>query len=192
MVEGRGSKTFETAKGFCFSQPETAHALLQKITDTTIRYLEEKLIAGVDAVQLFDSWGGLLSPQDYAIFSWPYLKQIIDALQDKVPVLVFAKACWFALGAMADSNATAIGLDWTITPEWARRLTGDKKVLQGNYDPARLLSPIPKIQRDVKEMIDRFGTDRYIVNLGHGILPDIPVDYARAFIEAVKAYPSKL
>lgn len=188
VVEGKGSKTFDTAKGFCFSQPEAAHALLQKITDTTIRYLKEKVRAGADAIQLFDSWGGLLSPADYKSFSWFYIEQLIEALKDEVPVLVFGKGCWFAYGDMADSNATAIGLDWTVSPEWGRRLTRGEKVLQGNYDPARLLSPIPSIQRDVKAMIDRFGVDRYIVNLGHGILPQVPVDHARAFVEAVKAY----
>ena len=102
-VQGQGSKNFDIAKGFCFSQPEAAHALLQKITDTTIAYLKEKVKAGVHAVQVFDSWGGLLSPDDYSIFSWPYIQQIIDALKEDIPVIVFGKGCWFALNEMGRS-----------------------------------------------------------------------------------------
>ena len=103
-VEGQGSKTFDKAKGLCFSEPETAHQLLQKITDTTIAYLKAKVAAGVNAVQLFDSWGGLLSPEDYREFSWPYLQQIVTALKDLAPVIVFAKGCWFAMEEMAASG----------------------------------------------------------------------------------------
>ena len=90
-VEGQGSKSFDKAKGFCFSQPEAAHQLLQKITDTTIAYLKAKVKAGVNAVQIFDSWGGMLSPVDYQEFSWKYIQQIIDALKDEAPVIVFGK-----------------------------------------------------------------------------------------------------
>jgi uroporphyrinogen decarboxylase len=187
-VEGQGSKTFDKAKGLCFSEPDTAHQLLQKITDTTIAYLKAKVAAGVNAVQLFDSWGGLLSPEDYREFSWPYLQQIVTALKDLAPVIVFAKGCWFALEEMAGSGASALGVDWTCSPEYARQLTGGNITLQGNFDPARLLSPPVEIKKRVTEMIRRFGKDRYIVNLGHGILPNIPLENAGAFIEAVKEY----
>ena len=187
-VQGQGSKNFDMAKAFCFSQPELAHRLLQMITDTTIDYLKAKVAAGVDAVQLFDSWGGLLSPDDYNIFSWPYLQQIITALKDDIPVIVFGKGCWFALNDMAKSGASALGVDWTCSARNARYLSGGKITLQGNFDPSRLLSPIPTIKHEVKKMIDAFGKDRYIVNLGHGILPNIPVDHAKVFVEAVKEY----
>ena len=187
-VQGQGSKNFDKAKAFCFSQPELAHRLLQMITDTTVDYLKAKVAAGVDAVQLFDSWGGLLSPDDYAIFSWPYLQQIVTALKDDIPVIVFGKGCWFALNDMAKSGASALGVDWTCSARNARYLSGGKITLQGNFDPSRLLSPIPTIKHEVKKMIDAFGKDRYIVNLGHGILPNIPVDHAKAFVEAVKEY----
>lgn len=187
-VQGQGSKNFDMAKAFCFSQPELAHRLLQMITDTTIDYLKAKVAAGVDAVQLFDSWGGLLSPDDYNIFSWPYLQQIVTALKDDIPVIVFGKGCWFALNDMAKSGASALGVDWTCSARNARYLSGGKITLQGNFDPSRLLSPIPTIKHEVKKMIDAFGKDRYIVNLGHGILPNIPVDHAKAFVEAVKEY----
>ncbi len=187
-VEGKGSKSFDKAKAFCFSQPEAAHALLQKITDTTILYLKEKVKAGVNAVQVFDSWGGMLSPQDYNIFSWPYIEQIVNALEQETKVIVFGKGCWFALDEMAKSKASALGVDWTCSPKNARYLTGGKKTLQGNFDPSRLFSPIPTIKKMVHEMIDEFGKDNLIVNLGHGILPTVPVDHAKAFIEAVKEY----
>lgn len=187
-VEGKGSKSFDKAKGFCFTNPVAAHLLLQKITDTTILYLKEKVKHGVNAVQIFDSWGGMLSPVDYQEFSWFYMNQIVEALAPETKVIVFGKGCWFALDEMAKSKASAIGVDWTITARNARYLTGGKKTLQGNFDPSRLLSPIPVIKKMVHQMIDEFGKDNYIVNLGHGILPNIPVDHAKAFVEAVKEY----
>ena len=189
-VEGQGSKSFDKAKGFCFSQPEAAHVLLQKITDTTIKYLKAKVRNGVDAVQVFDSWGGMLAPKDYEEFSWRYIQQIVDALKDEAPVIVFGKGCWFALDKMAASGASAVGLDWTVTPDLARKWTNNSVTLQGNFDPSRLLSPIQEIEHGVKEMIDGFGKDRYIANLGHGILPNIPVEHAQAFVNAVKNYKS--
>jgi len=187
-VQGQGSKNFDMAKSFCFTEPVAAHALLQKITDTTIAYLKAKVEAGVHAVQLFDSWGGMLSPEDYQEFSWQYLQQIVSALKPLAPVIVFGKGCWFALGEMAESGAAALGVDWTCTPQMARKLSGGKITLQGNFDPARLLSPPDTIRRMVHEMIRAFGKDRYIVNLGHGILPTVPVEHAGAFINAVKEY----
>lgn len=187
-VEGQGSKSFDKAKGFCFSQPEAAHVLLQKITDTTIAYLLEKVKAGVDAVQIFDSWGGMLSPVDYQEFSWKYINQIVEALSEVTEVIVFGKGCWFALGEMAQSKASALGVDWTCSPKNARLFAGNDITLQGNFDPSRLLSPIPTIKKMVHEMIDEFGKDKLVVNLGHGILPHIPVDHAKAFIDAVKEY----
>ncbi|WP_350293484.1 uroporphyrinogen decarboxylase [uncultured Croceitalea sp.] len=187
-VQGQGSKNFDLAKGFCFTQPVAAHKLLQKITDTTIAYLKEKVKAGVNAVQVFDSWGGMLSPTDYQEFSFKYIQQIIDALKDEAPVIVFGKGCWFALNDMAKSGASALGVDWTCSARNARYLSGGKITLQGNFDPSRLLSPPAEIKKMVHQMITEFGKDNYIVNLGHGILPNIPIENAGAFIEAVKEY----
>ncbi|WP_196886837.1 MULTISPECIES: uroporphyrinogen decarboxylase [Aureivirga] len=187
-VQGQGSKNFDKAKEFCYTNPVAAHQLLQKITDTTIAYLKAKVVAGVNAVQVFDSWGGMLSPVDYQEFSWKYIQQIIDALKDETEVIAFGKGCWFALEEMSKSGAAALGVDWTITPENARKLTGGNITLQGNFDPSRLLTPIPELKKMVTEMIDGFGKDRYVANLGHGILPNIPVDNAKAFVDAVKEY----
>lgn len=188
VIQGQGSKTFDKTKEFCFTNPTAAHQLLQKITDTTILYLKEKVNAGVDALQIFDSWGGLLSPTDYNEFSWQYINQIVEAVHQLAPVTVFGKGCWFALNQMAKSKASALGVDWTCSPENARYLSGGEITLQGNFDPARLLSPPTEIKKMVKKMIDDFGKDRYIANLGHGILPNIPIDNAKAFVDAVKEY----
>ena len=189
-VQGQGSKNFDLAKGFCFSQPALAHELLQKITDTTIAYLKAKVRAGVDAVQLFDSWGGMLGEEDYQTFSWQYMQQIIDALKDETKVIAFAKGCWYALPAMARSGVHALGVDWTCSARNARYLSGGQIPLQGNFDPSRLLSPIPEIERLAHKMVSEFGTQNYIANLGHGILPNVPVDHAKAFVNAIKSYNS--
>lgn len=188
MVQGKGSKTFDEAKAFCFSQPDLAHELLQMITDTTIAYCRQQARAGADVVQIFDSWGGLLSPRDFEEFSMQYIRQIIQALKGQCLTITFAKGAWFALESIASSGTNGAGVDWCITPQLARRFAGSNITLQGNFDPSRLLSPIPQIRKDVKEMIDSFGTHRYIANLGHGILPNVPVSHAKAFVEAVKEY----
>ena len=124
----------------------------------------------------------------YQEFSWNYIQQIVDTLKDEAPVIVFGKGCWFALKDMANSGASAVGVDWTCSAQNARYLTGGNVTLQGNFDPARLLSPPEKIKEMVTQMIRDFGKDKYIVNLGHGILPNIPVENAKAFIDAVKTY----
>lgn len=188
MIEGKGSKTFDKAKQFCFSQPELAHKLLQKITAVTIQYLNAQVDAGADVVQVFDSWSGLLSPVDFNVFALPYLKQIVEGVSSKAPVVLFPKGSWYALPELAKTGASALGIDWCITPAEARRLTNSSITLQGNFDPAWLLTDPATIKKAVTSMIDAFGVHRYIANLGHGILPNVPVDNARAFVNAVKNY----
>jgi uroporphyrinogen decarboxylase len=186
MVEGKGSKTFDSVKSFCFTQPELAHRLLQMLTDTTIAYLKQQVNAGVDVIQLFDSWGGLLSPDDFEIFSLYYMRQIIQALTNEVPTILFAKGAWGSIPEMVATGTTALGFDWCIRPETARKMAGQGVTLQGNFDPARLLSPIPDLKKEVFKMLNGFGPGRYIANLGHGILPNVPVDHAKAFVDSVK------
>jgi uroporphyrinogen decarboxylase len=187
MIEGKGSKTWDKAKQFAYTQPEQAHALLGKITEATIEYLKAQVNAGADTVQVFDSWAGTLSPEDFKTYAQPYLLQIADAVSADAPVILFPKGSWYALNDLSNSSAAGIGLDWNISPKQAREFSGNK-TLQGNFDPAKLLAPIPQIKKWVKEMIDGFGTQRYIANLGHGITPNVPVDSAKAFVEAVKEY----
>ena len=186
MVEGKGSKTWDKAKQFAYTEPVLAHQLLQKITDVTIAYLKAQVKAGADTLQVFDSWSGSLSPADFKLFAQPYLLQIADALKDDAPVILFPKGSWYALEELSHSSAAGIGIDWCISPQVARKLTGNRITLQGNFDPARLLAPIPEIKKAVKEMIAAFGSQQYIANLGHGITPNVPVAHAKAFVEAVK------
>lgn len=188
MVQGEGSKDFNEAKSFMYREPEAARHVLRELTSATIDYLHAQIEAGAQAVQIFDSWAGLLSPGDFNEWALPCLMEICAAVKD-VPVILFAKGAWYALERLSyRSSASAIGLDWTITPEYAREKTGKGITLQGNFDPSRLLAPIPEIVKQTNRMIDRFGVDRYIVNLGHGILPNVPVDHARAFVDTVKNY----
>jgi len=188
MVQGKGSKTFDEAKTFCYTQPEMAHRLLQMITDTTIAYCKQQVAAGVDVVQLFDSWGGLLGPDDFKNISLKYIRQIVDALKDEVLVIVFAKGAWHSLRQMADTGAHGLGIDWCVEPQMARKLAGNSIALQGNFDPAKLMSPIPVIKKEVRHMLVDFGGQAHIANLGHGILPNTPVDHAKAFVESVKEF----
>lgn len=188
MVQGKGSKTFDEAKAFCYTQPALAHTLLQMITDSTIDYLKAQAEAGADLVQVFDSWGGLLSPEDFETWSLQYIRQIVAQVKDIVPTIIFAKGAWHSLAPMAATGAHGLGIDWCITPQMARQLAGDRVALQGNYDPAHLLSPIPVIQKEVTAMLDAFDGHPYIANLGHGILPNVPVEHAKAFVDTVKNY----
>ena len=188
MVEGKGSKTWDKAKQFAYTQPDLAHQLLQKITNITINYLKAQAKAGADLVQVFDSWAGSLSPEDFKTYAQPYLVQIADAVSPNVPVILFPKGTWYALKDLSKTSASGLGLDWCIDPSFARELTGNNITLQGNFDPSKLLAPIPEIRKAVKKMIDGFGTQRYIANLGHGIMPNVPVDHAKAFVDAVKEY----
>jgi uroporphyrinogen decarboxylase len=188
MVEGKGSKTWDKAKQFCFTEPGLAHQLLQKITNATISYLKAQANAGADVLQVFDSWSGVLSPDDFKLFAQPYLIQIAEAVKDHAPVILFPKGSWYALKELSESSASALGVDWCISPQCARQLTGNKITLQGNFDPAKLLLHIPEIKKAVTQMISEFGVQGYIANLGHGITPNIPVDNAKAFVDAVKEY----
>ncbi len=191
MIEGKGSKTFDMVKSFCYTQPELAHRLLQMLTDTSIAYLKHQVKAGADAIQLFDSWGGLLSPDDFETFSLRYMRQIIQALKNEVPTILFAKGAWSSIPEMVGTGTAGLGLDWCIRPETARAMAGKEVTLQGNFDPARLMSPIPELKKEVTKMLNGFGPGRYIANLGHGILPHIPVDHAKAFVETVQNHVFK-
>jgi uroporphyrinogen decarboxylase len=188
MVQGKGSKTFDEAKAFCYTQPKTAHRLLQMITDTTIAYLRGQVAAGADVVQIFDSWGGLLGPDDFEQLSLQYIRQIVAALKDEVLTIIFAKGAWHSLESMAATGANGLGIDWCIRPQMARELAGPRVALQGNFDPAKLLSPIPVIEKEVRAMLNAFAGGPHIANLGHGILPNVPVEHAIAFVETVKNY----
>lgn len=186
MVEGKGSKTFSKAKSFLYNEPRLAHRLLEKITETIIAYLQQKARHGADLLQLFDSWAGILSPEQYREFSLPYIGEICRAIEE-VPVTVFAKGAWFALEEIGQLDCQVVGLDWTVSPQEARRQLGPQKVLQGNLDPCALFAKIEDIAPAAHRMLDAFGR-RHIANLGHGVYPDTPLENVRAFVQAVQAY----
>ena len=188
MVQGSGSKNFDIAKKFCFENPELAKMLLSKITSTTIDYLKKKVEAGADAIQIFDSWGGVLSHTDYQFFSYPYIEEITNALKKITPVIIYPKGCWHSINAYSKIGASGLGIDWTCSARNARYLSNNNITLQGNLDPSRLFSPKKELIKQTTQMLDEFGKDKYIANLGHGILPNTPVDNVKVFVETVKNY----
>jgi uroporphyrinogen decarboxylase len=183
MVEGGGSKTFSKARRLLYAEPDTAHALLQKITDTTIAYLRGQIAAGANLIQLFDSWAGELPPAQYRTFAVPYLQQICEALPE-VPKTVFAKGAWFAFEDLGELPCQVVGLDWNTPPAFARARVHSRQVLQGNLDPCCLYADAATIRSTTREMIRTFG-GQHIVNLGHGVYPDTPLDGVRVFVETV-------
>ncbi len=187
MTEGSGSKTFSVAKRMIFSEPKLAHSLLEKITETTIRYLKDQVNAGADLVQIFDSWGGILGHDTYWEFSLQYMARIADELSKVAPVTVFPKGAYFASEQLAKVNCRVIGLDWAVNPTEARKIFKDK-TLQGNMDPCMLYADTKSIKKATETMLDAFGGRNYIANLGHGVYPDTPVDHVKCFVDTVKEY----
>lgn len=186
MVEGQGSKTFSKAKKMLYAEPALAHRLLERITETTIAYLQAKVRAGANLIQVFDSWAGILSPAQYRTFAIPYLREIARAISE-VPVTLFSKGAWFALEELAALDGQTIGLDWNITPQEARKRVGPDKILQGNLDPCQLYAPPAEVARATQAMLHAFGR-RHIANLGHGVYPDTPLEGVRAFVDTVQAF----
>lgn len=187
MVEGHGSKTFSVAKKMLYVNPVLSHKLLDLITSSTINYLKSQIAAGADIVQLFDSWAGILSPEQYKEFASPYIQRICDSITE-VPVTIFAKGAFFAREDFGKMSCSVIGLDWNMDIEESRKLAGPDKTLQGNMDPCLLYSDYKTIERETIKMLKRFGPDRYIANLGHGLYPDIDPDKVRCMIDTVKGF----
>ncbi|MFN4235058.1 MAG: uroporphyrinogen decarboxylase [Bacteroidia bacterium] len=187
MIEGSGSKTFSKAKKFFYTYPEESHLLLQKITDSTINYLKAQVAAGADMLQLFDSWAGILSPDQYKEFALPYISQICNAITE-VPLTIFAKGAFFVRKEMGELNCRTIGLDWNMDPKESRALIGNEKTLQGNLDPCVLYADFATIKKETEKMLRDFGPHKHIANLGHGVYPDINPDHVRCFIDTVKNF----
>jgi len=188
MVEWKWSKTFDEARKFCFTKPELALELLDKITDLTIKYLKKQVEAWVDAVQIFDSWSSVLSPSDFDIFIYPFLEKISKQLDWLTPVILFEKWANHALKKLSKLPVNALSLDWNIKPKKARKLVWEKMVLQWNFDPAYLFLDEKQIEEKTKQMIKKFWTQKYIVNLWHWILQKTPVSGVKTFVETVKNY----
>ncbi len=187
MIEGGSSKNFSLAKGMLYQEPKLMHQLLKLLSDSVADYLNAQIEAGVDAVMIFDTWGGVLSEQAYKDFSLSSMQAIIAQL-NKTPSIVFTKGGGLWLEDMAKIGCNALGLDWTINIGDARKRVGDKVVLQGNLDPAVLYSDPETIRREVKKILNDFGNHPgHIFNLGHGIHPDINPDHVKVLVDAVHA-----
>ena len=186
MTEGKGSKTFSEAKKILYSDPELAHQLIDMITESTIAYLKAQIAAGADLVQIFDSWAGILSPQQYETYALPSLRRICEAITE-VPVTIFAKGAFFAREAIGRLPCSVVGLDWNMDINESKALIPDK-TLQGNLDPCVLYASYEQIRLETTNMLATYGTHPFIANLGHGVYPDTDPDKVRCFIDTVKEY----
>ena len=191
MVEGGSSKTFSKVKAMMYDQPATLHHILDVLAESVIQYLNAQIEAGAQAVQIFDTWGGVLTPRDYKEFSLNYMAKIVDGLKRendgrKVPVILFTKGGGQYLEDMAATGADALGLDWTTDIDGARARVGDKVALQGNMDPSMLYASPERIREEVAYILAKFGKGSgHVFNLGHGIHPEVKPEHAEAFIKAV-------
>lgn len=186
MIEGKGSKTFSEAKKMLYTQPEFSHKLLSMITRSTINYLRGQIGAGADLIQIFDSWAGILSPEQYREFSLRYISEICDAISE-VPKTVFAKGAFFARSEMNTINCNVVGLDWNMDISESRKLL-PHKVLQGNLDPCALYGSFSDVRHETKKMLTAFHGHKHIANLGHGLYPDTNADKVKCFIDTVKEF----
>nr|CRH07632.1 Uroporphyrinogen decarboxylase [Candidatus Magnetococcus massalia] len=199
MVEGGSSKTFGLVKGMMYDDPESMHLLLDKLADAVAEYLNAQIRNGAQAVQIFDTWGGVLSKPTFKEFSLRSMKAVIDRLDrtnaagEKIPVIMFAKGCGSMLEDMADSGADVLGLDWTSEIADARKRVGDKVALQGNMDPSMLYASPERIAQEAKTILNDFGPNPgHIFNLGHGMAPDMDPDHVAALVKAVKEEGAKI
>lgn len=195
MIEGGSSKEYRHAKAMMYAQPELLHAMLDKLCDAVTHYLDAQIIAGANLVQIFDSWGGTLGHRQFVTFSHQYNRRIIDALKAKypdVPVVMFTKGGGLWIEAQADSQADALGFDWTMPLDKARAILGSTKAIQGNLDPATLYGTPKSIRQAVQDMLaDVYGAGihtGYVANFGHGITQWANPDHAKIFVDAVHEF----
>jgi uroporphyrinogen decarboxylase len=188
MVEGKGSKNFSFIKKMIYNNPKLAHGILDKLAKTVADYLSAKIQAGADAVQIFDTWGGILSQNYFQEFSLTYIAKVISQIKRKdEPVIIFCKGVHFGMEQLANSGADVIGLDWTMNLGEVRSKIGNKVALQGNLDPTVLYAPKEKIREEAVKVLRSFGEGNgHIFNLGHGILPDVAPENARTLVECVR------
>ena len=197
MVEGGGSKDFARIKAMALNEPAALHRLLSVNTDAVIAYLAAQRAAGAQALQVFDTWGGVLSPAMYREFSLPYLTRIARELprgdaQERTPLILFGKGNAAHLESLADSGAEAIGVDWLVELSEARRRTGGKVALQGNLDPAVLYGSPDAIHEQVRTVLASYGQGSgHIFNLGHGMSPDMDPEHVGVLVDAVHALTTR-
>ena len=191
MVEGGSTKNFSQVKKLMFSEPKAMHMLLDKLAQSVTSYLNAQIAAGAQAVMIFDTWGGVLSPRDYREFSLRYMQQIVDGLTRhadgrQVPVTLFTKNGGPWLADMAATGCDALGVDWTMNLGDARAAVQDQVALQGNMDPSVLYASPARIEEEVAAILASYGPGNgHVFNLGHGIHPEVDPEHAGAFIAAV-------
>ena len=188
MVEGGVSYDFSKVKSLIYNNPELTHLLLTKLTNAVADYLSAQIEAGADAVQIFDTWGGILSQYDYAEFSLEYITQVITRIKrSDEPVIVFSKGVHRSFNGIAASGADVISLDWTVNIGDVRKEIGRYVALQGNLDPCALFANEEKIKNEVRRILGSYGSGSgHIFNLGHGIIPDTNPEHAKALVRFVK------
>lgn len=193
MIEGGSSRSYQRAKSLMFSQPHEWHELLEKVAEMTIRYLRAQVEAGAQAVQLFDSWAGALSPSDYREFVQPHSSAVLGALADSgVPTIHFGTGNPGLIEDMRDAGGDVIGVDWRIALDSAWERIGYDRAIQGNLDPISLFAPEPVLRQRVREVLDRAkGRPGHIFNLGHGILPGTPTQSVETVLDTVRSYASE-
>ncbi|MFC1587582.1 uroporphyrinogen decarboxylase [Planctomycetota bacterium] len=193
MVEGRGSRNFENIKIMMWNQPEQLHELLKKLTATLVDYIDLQLEGGADAFQLFDTWGGLLSPAQWREFSLPYIRQMLDHFAGRgKPRMLYVKGTSPLLETMAASGADVLSIDWMCDLAEARAVVGERTAIQGNLDPVLMLARPEIVEAETRKMLDNFGPGPGLIcNLGHGLLPSTPVANVQRFVETVKQYGSR-
>ncbi len=197
MVEGRSSREFSKIKAMLFEQPECLHVLLEKLTTAVADYLNAQIVAGAQAVMIFDTWGGVLSPQNYRDFSLQYMQRIVEQLireneGRRVPVVLFTKNGGQWLDEIADTGCDALGVDWTTDLARARELTGGRVALQGNLDPNVLYAEPQIIRREVEKVLGSYGAGNgHVFNLGHGIHQHIDPSHVAAMVAAVREMSPK-
>ncbi|MDQ6575467.1 uroporphyrinogen decarboxylase [Haemophilus parahaemolyticus] len=194
MVEGGSSKAFTKIKKMMYADPQILHALLDKLADSVILYLNAQIKAGAQAVMVFDTWGGVLAHEEYKTFSLQYMQKIVEGLireneGRKVPVTLFTKGGGLWLEAIADTGCDAVGLDWTVDIRDAKKRVGHKVALQGNMDPSVLYAPAARIEQEVKNILAGFGEGSgHVFNLGHGIHQDVPTESPKVFVNAIHEF----
>jgi uroporphyrinogen decarboxylase len=189
MVEGQGSREFSKIKRLAYSDPATTHTLLGKVAEATALYLNAQIAAGVDAVMLFDTWGGALAADAYRTFSLEYMARILAALPSAVPTIVFTKGGGVWLEDIAATGCTAVGIDWTVDMGRARARIGDRVALQGNLDPAVMLTSPAVVAAEARRTLDAFGHGPgHVFNLGHGITPEVPPEHVQHLVDTVHEY----
>ena len=197
MIEGGSSKNFTKIKAMMYKEPNSIHKLLDKLSDAIIKYLNAQIASGVDAVMIFDTWGGVLTKECYLEFSLQYMRKITLAINRTtsskyVPITLFTKGGGAFLEQIADTTCDAIGLDWTVELSDAKKRVGKKVALQGNLDPCVLYAGADKIVTETKKILKQFGPGSgYVFNLGHGIYPDVNYEHIKTLINTVHDFGKK-